>query len=91
MKIVDLKKEGDMSEIIIEGVTVERVSEYKYLSIVLHNKFTFKCNTNNIVNKYYQKMFRVFSLRSFCVSPKTASSLNLYRHLVLSAGLVLWV
>ena len=50
---------------IIEGVTVERVNEYKYLGTVLDNKPTSECNTNNIVKKCHQIMFCLFILRSF--------------------------
>ena len=56
---VDIRKKGGVSELITEGVTVERV------------KLTFECNTNNIVNKCHQRMFCMFRLRSFDVSPKT--------------------
>ena len=34
---VDLRKKGDVSELICEGGTVERVNEYKYLGTVLDN------------------------------------------------------
>ena len=52
------KKEGDVSELIIEGVAVERVNEYKYLGTVLDNKLTFECNTNYIVKKCHQRNVR---------------------------------
>ena len=35
---VDLRNTGAVSELIIEGVTVERVTKYKYLGTVLDNK-----------------------------------------------------
>ena len=41
---LDLRKKGDVNELIIEGVTVGRVNEYKYLGTVLDNKLTFECN-----------------------------------------------
>ena len=62
-----------MSELISEDGTVERVNEYKYL-LSRHsfcNKLTFECNTNNTVKKCHQRMFCMFGLRCFGVSPKT--------------------
>ena len=35
---VDNRKKGDVGELIIEWVTLERVIEYKYIGIVLENK-----------------------------------------------------
>ena len=32
--VVDLRKKGDVSEVICEGGTVKRVNEYKHLGIV---------------------------------------------------------
>ena len=48
---VDLRKTGGVRGLIIQGVTVERVNEYKCLGRVLDNKLTFECNTKNIVMK----------------------------------------
>ena len=93
---VDLRKKGDVGELIIEGVTVERVIEYNYLGTVLDNKLTFECNTNNIVKKCHQRMFCMFRLIIFLWDQRLCicfivASLNLFWHIVLSAGLVFWV
>ena len=64
------QKEGAVIELIIEGVTVERVNKYKYLGTILDNKLNFECNTNNIVKKCHPRMFCMFRLRSFDVIPK---------------------
>ena len=69
--VVDLRKKGDMSELIIEDMAVDRGDEYTYLGTVLDNKLTYECNTNNMVNNCYQRMFCMFRLRSFDVGPKT--------------------
>ena len=46
-------------ELITEGVTVERVNEYKYLGTVLDNKLIFECNIINIVKKSSENVLRV--------------------------------
>ena len=69
--VVDFRRNGCVGELVIEGVIVEKVNEYKYLGTVLDNKLTFESNTNCIVKKCHQRMFCMFRLRSFGVSPKT--------------------
>ena len=62
--VVDFRKNGCVGELVIEGVIVEKVNEYKYIGTVLDNKLTFESNTNCIVKKCHQR-FCMFRLRSF--------------------------
>ena len=67
--VVDFRRNGCVGELVIEGVIVEKVNEYKYLGTVLDDKLTFESNTN--CKKCHQRMFCMFRQRSFGVSPKT--------------------
>ena len=69
--VVDFRRNGCVGELVIEGVIVEKVNEYKYIGTVLDNKLTFESSTNCTVKKCHQRMFCMFRLRSFGVSPKT--------------------
>ena len=40
-----------MARLDLDGIKVERVSEYKYLGMVLDNKLYFNANTQNIHKK----------------------------------------
>ena len=78
-------------ELVIEGVNVDKVNEYKYVGTVLDNKQTVESNTNCIVNKCHQRMFCKFRLKSFGVSSKTL--LMFYRRFiesVLTSSFVCW-
>ena len=87
--VVDFRRNGCVGELVIEGVIVEKVNEYKYLGTVLDNKLTFESDTNCIVKKCHQRMFCMF--RSFGVSPKTLQMF--YRSFiesVLTSSFVCW-
>ena len=43
--VVYLRKKGNVSELIIEGVPMDRAKENKYVGTVLDNKLTFECKT----------------------------------------------
>ena len=61
------------------------------LALVLDNKLTFESNTSCIVKKCHQRMFCMFRLRSFRVSPKTLQMF--YRSFiesVLTSSFVCW-
>ena len=80
-----------MGDLLIEGVIVEKVNDYKYIGTVLDNKLTFESNTNCIVKKCHQRMFCMFRLRSFGVSPKILQMF--YRSFiesVLTSSFVCW-
>ena len=74
--VVDFRRNECVGELVIGGVTVEKVNEYKYIGTVLENKLTFESNTNCNVKKCHQRMFCMFRLRSFDVSRKNGGSLN---------------
>ena len=84
--VVDNRKKGGVSELIIEGMVVETVNEQTHLG-------TFECNTNNIVKKCHQRMFCMFRLRYLDVSPTTLYNIMFYCSLiesVLTSCLVCW-
>ena len=60
-----------VNELVIDGETVEQVSEYKYLGTVIDDKLNFNSNTAAIVKKCNQRMFCMYRLQSFEVSPRT--------------------
>ena len=53
----------------------------------MDNKLTFERNTNNIVKKCHQIMFRMFRLRYFGVSSKTLHMFYLLTYVCLLAGI----
>ena len=61
----------------IDGVKVERVSEYKYLGTVLDNKQSFAVNTNFISKKCQSRIFCLQNLRSLNVNARVLH--NFYR------------
>ena len=75
----------------INGQTVETVSNFKYLGTVVDENLTFTDNVDHIYKKAQQRLFLLWKLRSFNVS--TEALQLVYRSLiesVLSFNLVSW-
>ena len=67
--LIDFRKAPTViPHIFIEGVKVERVTEYKYLGTVLDNKLNFNKNTDFIHERCQPRTFCLEKLRSLNVS-----------------------
>ena len=65
MLIISEKLQTDL---FIDGVKVERVSEYRYLGAVLDNKLNFNKNTDFIHKRCQPRIFCLQKLRSLNVN-----------------------
>ena len=64
--LIDFRKALTViSDLFIDGVKVEGVTEYKYLGIVFDNKVNFNKNTNLIHKSCQPRIFCLQKLRSF--------------------------
>ena len=52
-----------MPELSINGITVERVNEYKYLGTYLDSRLNFNANTNHIFKKCQSRIYCLQRLR----------------------------
>ena len=69
--LIDFRKSPpSVPDLFIDGVKVERVSEYKYLGTVLDEKLTFAVNTDRIHKKCQSRIFCLQKLRSLHVDAK---------------------
>ena len=69
--LVDFRKHPTaVPDLLIDGVKVERVSEYKYLGTILDEKLSFAANTNFIHKKCQSRIFCLQKLRNLKVSEK---------------------
>ena len=69
--VVDFKRNStDVGALQINGQTVERVQEYRYLGTIIDHKFNFEKNTETIYKKCRQRMVMLYQLRSLMVSNK---------------------
>ena len=67
--VIDFRKARDNPENIrIQDKTVERVSHFKYLGVILDNKLSWNQNTENIVKKLKPRMYCLRKLKSFNVN-----------------------
>ena len=67
--VVDFRKQGvNVSDLFIDGVKVERVSEYKYLGTVLDEKLNFNANTNYLHKKCQSRIYLLQKLRNLNVN-----------------------
>ena len=67
--LIDFRKNpSTVPDLFIDGVKVERVSEYKYLGTVLDDNLSFVINTDLINKKCQSRIFLLQKLRSlqFC-------------------------
>ena len=60
---------NDPEAIIIKDKEVERVEKFKYLSVVLDNKLTWKNNSDVIVSKIKTRMYYLRKFRSSSINP----------------------
>ena len=66
--VIDFRRNpNDIPDLVIKGEKVERVSEYKYLGVVIDNKLTFTANTNAIHKKCQSRLYCLQKLRSLQV------------------------
>ena len=65
---------------LINGVNVERVSEYKYLGIIIDDKLNFNLHTTSTQKKCQQRLYVIRRLSSFQLQPKYL--LLLYRSII---------
>ena len=76
--LIDFSKDPTViPDLFIDGVKVERVTEYKYLGTVLDNKLNFNKNTEFIHKKCQPRIISLQKLRSLNVS--AAVSRTFYR------------
>ena len=61
----------------IEGTAVEKVESFKFLGIHITNKLKWCTHTDSVVKKAQQRLFNLWRLKKFGLSPKTLT--NLYR------------
>ena len=67
--LIDFRKAPTViPDLFIDGVKVERVTEYKYLGTVLDNKLNFNKNTDFIHKRCQPRIFCLQKLRSLNVS-----------------------
>ena len=67
--LIDFRKVPTVaSDLFIDGVKVEKVTEYKYLGTVLDNKLNFNKNTDFIHKRCQPRMFCLQKLRSLNVN-----------------------
>ncbi len=66
--VIDFRKRGTpISEVTINGLPIERVSEYKYLVTVIDDKLKFDKNTYCTTSKLRQRLYFLRKLNSFGV------------------------
>ena len=67
--LIDLRKAPTViPDLFIDGVKVERVTEYKYLGTILDNKLNFNKNTGFIYKRCLPRIFCLQKLRSLNAS-----------------------
>ena len=67
--VVDFRKQGvNVPDLYIDGVKVERVSEYKYLGTVLDEKLNFNANTFYLHKKCQSRIYLLQNLRNLNVN-----------------------
>ena len=80
-----------VNELKIDGKTVERVSEQKYLGTIIDDKLTFDSNTAAILKKCNQRLFCLYKLRSFDVNSKTMQLFfNAFIQSALTSSFLCW-
>uniref|UniRef100_A0A8C7T6I6 Reverse transcriptase domain-containing protein n=1 Tax=Oncorhynchus mykiss TaxID=8022 RepID=A0A8C7T6I6_ONCMY len=76
--IVDFRKQQREHPLIhIEGIAVEKVERFKFLSVHITDKLKLSTHTDSVVKKAQQRLFNLRRLRKFGLSPKTLT--NFYR------------
>ena len=67
--IIDFRKHSDpLNPVTINGETVERVSEYKYLGTIIDDKRNFESNTASINKKCSSRIYLLQKLRNLDVN-----------------------
>ena len=67
--VIDFRKKGvNVPDLYIDGVKVERVSEYKYLGTVIDDKLNFSANTKVLQKKCQSRIYLLQKLRNLDVS-----------------------
>ena len=90
--VIDFRKTpSDLPDLVIKGEKVERVSEYKYLGVVIDNKLTFTANTNTIHKKCQSRLYCLQKLRSLQVGKSVLRTFyTCFVESVLTFGLMCW-
>ena len=69
--VIDFRKDSKLtSDLYIDNVQVERVTEYRHLGTILDNHLNFKTNTNSIHQKCQSRVYCLQKLRSLNVNHK---------------------
>ena len=67
--VVDFRSSGQpIPELVIDGESVERVNEFKYLGVIVDERLDFKRNTDFIHRKCQPRIFCLQKLRNFGIS-----------------------
>ena len=90
--LIDFKKNHvPVPDLVIDGVKVERVNEYKYLGTVLDEKLNFTANTDFIHRKCQSRMYFLQKLRNLdhagILQIFTTASSSLLSRFLLCVGL----
>ena len=81
--IIDFRKSKALPDpIIINDHTVERVSTYEYLGVMLNNDLSWSNNTDYIILKLNSRLYYLIKLRKFNVN---ICILNLFYQLVIKS------
>ena len=91
--IIDFRRANrkEPEKIVINGLEIERVSEYKYLGVIFDNKLSFSKNVKEIIKKVNSRLYCLYKLRSFNVKNEILQTF--YTSIIRSVftyGLVCW-
>ncbi len=68
------RKEHQFDAITINGETVERVKDFKFLGVTISEDLTWDSHTDHIVKKAQQRLYHLRRLRKFGMRPKILRS-----------------
>ena len=90
--IVDFRRpEREHTPLYIEGVEVERVSEFKFLGIHIDDNLKWDTHTTHVVKKAQQRLYCLRRLNKFRVSPRILRSFyNCTIESILTGGFIVW-
>ena len=67
--VIDFRKSKSVSnEVIIKGNTVERVDNYKYIGVVIDNRFAWHDHVDMLVKKLNSRMYCLRMMNKFNIN-----------------------
>ena len=90
--IIDFRRNpAAVSDLFINDVKVERVTEYRYLGTIIDNKLSFNANTEAIHKKCQPRLYCLQKLRSLSVNKSVLNAFyRCFIESVLTFGLMCW-